>query len=75
MKIKFPGDSPGALYGSGIDSIHLMESELVMKSKKPFNHFYYPATQEGGPVMFLILVQHLNTDVWLLTKELNKNER
>lgn len=42
----------GALYGSGIDSIHLMESELVMKSKKPLI-ILYPATQEGDQLMFL----------------------
>lgn len=42
----------GALYGSGIDNIHLMESELVMKSKKPLI-ILYPATQEGDQLMFL----------------------
>jgi hypothetical protein len=42
----------GALYGSGIDSIHLMESELVMKSKKPLI-ILYPATQDGDQLMFL----------------------
>lgn len=42
----------GALYGSGIDNIHLMESELVMKSKKPLI-ILYPATQEGDQLVFL----------------------
>lgn len=42
----------GALYGSGIDNIHLMESELVMKSKLPLI-ILYPATQEGDQLMFL----------------------
>ena len=42
----------GALYGSGIDNIHLMENELVMKSKLPLI-ILYPATQEGEKLMFL----------------------
>lgn len=42
----------GALYGSGIDNIHLMENELVMKSKLPLI-ILYPATQEGEQIMFL----------------------
>lgn len=42
----------GALYGSGIDNIHLMESELVMKSHKPLI-ILYPATQEGDQLLFL----------------------
>ena len=42
----------GALYGSGIDNIHLMENELVMKSKLPLI-ILYPATQEGDRLMFL----------------------
>jgi len=42
----------GALYGSGIDNIHLMENELVMKSKTPLI-LLYPATQEGEKLMFL----------------------
>jgi hypothetical protein len=42
----------GALYGSGIDNIHLMESELVMKSKKPLI-ILYPATLDGDQLMFL----------------------
>lgn len=42
----------GALYGSGIDNINLMESELVIKSKKPLV-ILYPATKEGEKLMFL----------------------
>src|SRR5690606_36937973 len=42
----------GALYGSGIDNIHLMENEVVMKSKIPLI-ILYPATQEGDKLMFL----------------------
>jgi hypothetical protein len=42
----------GALYGSGIDNIHLMENELVMRSKIPLI-ILYPATQEGDQLMFL----------------------
>ena len=42
----------GALYGSGIDNIHLMENELVMKAKLPLI-ILYPATQEGEQLMFL----------------------
>ncbi|OYQ34013.1 hypothetical protein CHU92_12300 [Flavobacterium cyanobacteriorum] len=42
----------GALYGSGIDNIHLMENELVMKAKSPLI-ILYPATQEGEQLMFL----------------------
>ncbi len=42
----------GALYGSGIDNIHLMESELVMKSNKPLL-ILYPATKEGDHYLFL----------------------
>jgi hypothetical protein len=42
----------GALYGSGIDNIHLMESELVMKSKLPLI-ILYPATYDGDQLMFL----------------------
>lgn len=42
----------GALYGSGIDNINLMESELVMKSKNPLI-ILYPATREGEQLMFL----------------------
>lgn len=42
----------GALYGSGIDNIHLMEHELVMKSKLPLI-ILYPATEDGDKLMFL----------------------
>jgi hypothetical protein len=42
----------GALYGSGMDNIHLMESELVMRSKIPLI-ILYPATQIGDKLMFL----------------------
>ena len=42
----------GALYGSGIDNIHLMENEFVMKSKMPII-ILYPATQDGDQLMFL----------------------
>jgi hypothetical protein len=42
----------GALYGSGIDNIHLMENELVMKAKTPLI-ILYPATQDGDQLMFL----------------------
>jgi hypothetical protein len=42
----------GALYGTGIENIRLMESELVMKSNKPLV-ILYPATQDGDQLMFL----------------------
>lgn len=42
----------GALYGSGIDNIHLMENDLVMKSKFPII-ILYPATEDGDQLMFL----------------------
>ncbi len=42
----------GALYGSGIDNIHLMENELVMRSKLPLV-ILYPATKDGDQLMFL----------------------
>ncbi len=42
----------GALYGSSIDNIHLMENELVMKSKMPLI-ILYPASQDGEKLMFL----------------------
>ncbi len=42
----------GALYGSGIDNIHLMESELVMGANKPLI-LLYPATQDGDQLLFL----------------------
>ncbi len=42
----------GALYGSGIDNLHLMENDIVMKSKMPLI-ILYPATQDGEQLMFL----------------------
>lgn len=42
----------GALYGTGIENIHLMENELVMKSDKPLI-ILYPATQEENQLRFL----------------------
>lgn len=42
----------GALYGTGIDNLHLMESDLVMRSSKPLI-ILYPATHDGDKMMFL----------------------
>jgi len=42
----------GALYGSGIENIHLMENVLVMKSDKPMI-ILYPASHDGEKLMFL----------------------
>lgn len=42
----------GALYGSGIDNIHLMENDLVMKSAKPLI-ILYPASTDGDKLLFL----------------------
>jgi len=42
----------GALYGSGIDNIHLMENEIVMKSSVPLI-VLYPATTDGEKLLFL----------------------
>ena len=42
----------GALYGSGIDNIHLMENEVVMKSSIPLI-ILYPATKDGDKLLFL----------------------
>lgn len=42
----------GALYGSGIENIHLMENELVMKSNSPVI-ILYPGTIDGDQLMFL----------------------
>ena len=42
----------GALYGTGIDNIHLMENEIVMKAAFPVI-ILYPATKEGDKLMFL----------------------
>lgn len=42
----------GTLYGSGIDSIHIMENELIMKALLPVI-ILYPATREKDQLMFL----------------------
>lgn len=42
----------GALYGTGIDNIHIMENDLVMKSAYPLI-ILYPATREADTLMFL----------------------
>ena len=42
----------GALYGTGIDNIHIMENDLVMKSNKPII-ILYPASHDGEKLMFL----------------------
>jgi hypothetical protein len=42
----------GALYGSGIENIHIMEHEMVMKSSLPLI-ILYPATHHGEKLMFL----------------------
>ena len=42
----------GALYGSDIDNIHIMESELIMKASLPLI-ILYPATKEKESLMFL----------------------
>lgn len=42
----------GVLYGTGIDSIHIMESSLVMKSSVPII-LLYPATKQDGQLLFL----------------------
>ena len=42
----------GALYGSGIDNIHLMESKTVMSANLPLM-ILYPATKENDTLMFL----------------------
>ncbi len=42
----------GALYGSHIDNIHLMEHEVVMKSTLPLI-VLYPATSDGDKLLFL----------------------
>lgn len=41
-----------ALYGSGIDNIHIMENEIVMKSSLPLI-ILYPATNKEDKLMFL----------------------
>lgn len=42
----------GSLYGSDIENIHIMESEVVMKSNIPLLALY-PGTNEGDQIMFL----------------------
>jgi hypothetical protein len=42
----------GALYGSHIDNIHIMEHEVVMKSALPLI-VLYPATSDGDKLLFL----------------------
>ncbi len=42
----------GALYGSGIDNIHIMENQSVMKGALPLI-LLYPATKERDKLMFL----------------------
>jgi len=42
----------GALYGSGIDNIHIMENELIMKASLPLI-VLYPATKHNDKLMFL----------------------
>lgn len=42
----------GALYGSGIDNIHIMENQIVMNSSIPLI-VLYPATKEGDKILFL----------------------
>lgn len=44
--------SAGALYGSGIDNIHIMENEFVMKSNTPLI-ILYPATKDKDNLLFL----------------------
>jgi hypothetical protein len=42
----------GALYGTGIDNIHIMENENVMNAAFPLI-ILYPATKEADRLMFL----------------------
>jgi hypothetical protein len=42
----------GALYGTGIHNIHIMENEIVMKGNLPII-ILYPATIEPDRIMFL----------------------
>lgn len=42
----------GTLYGSGIESIHIIENKLVMQAKLP-SIILYPATWVQGMLMFL----------------------
>ena len=41
----------GALYGSGIDNIHIMENELIMKAPLPLI-ILYPSTKEGENFLY-----------------------
>ncbi len=42
----------GALYGSGIENIHIMEHNLVMRSELPMI-VLYPAVKDGEKLLFL----------------------
>lgn len=42
----------GSLYGAGIDNIHIMENDIVMKASLPVI-ILYPATKEADRLMFL----------------------
>lgn len=42
----------GALYGSGIENIHIMEHNLVMRSELPMI-VLYPAVKQGDQLLFL----------------------
>jgi len=42
----------GAIYGSGIENIHIIENEVVMNSSSPII-ILYPATHDGDKLMFL----------------------
>lgn len=42
----------GALYGSGIDNIHIMENPRIMKASLPLL-ILYPAKKENGAILFL----------------------
>jgi hypothetical protein len=42
----------GALYGTAIDNIHIMENELIMKAALPLI-ILYPAKREGEQLLFL----------------------
>jgi len=42
----------GALFGSGIDNIHIMENALVMKASLPLI-VLYPATKDKDAILFL----------------------
>lgn len=42
----------GSLYGSGIDNIHIMENDVIMKAALPLI-ILYPASREKDKLMFL----------------------